>query len=71
MKQWLWEVRNGWRLRPRYRGCRGWEALWAWAAYRLPRRLVYWVLIRAGVTHIHDDEEVPEVPFTEILRRAY
>jgi hypothetical protein len=71
MKQWLWEVQHGWRLRPRYRGHRGWEAIWAWFAYRLPRRLVYWALIRAGVEHIHGDEVVPSVPFMEVLRRAY
>jgi hypothetical protein len=71
MKQWLWEVRNGWRLRPQYRGQRGWNALWACAAYRLPRRLVYHTLIRAGVTHIESGEVVPDVPFTEVLRRAY
>lgn len=71
MKQWLWEVRYGWRLRPRYRGHVGLNAVWAWAAYRLPRRLIYWALIRAGVTHIESGEVVPEVPFMEVLRRVY
>lgn len=71
MKQWLWEVKNGWRLRPRYRGHSGTEAVWAWVAYRLPRRLVYWALIRAGVEYIHDDEVVPSVTFTEVLGRSF
>lgn len=69
MKQWLWEVRVGWRLRPSYGGVRGWEAAWAWLADHLPQKLTYWVVIRAGVHHIHHDEEVPAVPFVTVLQR--
>jgi hypothetical protein len=38
-------------------------------ADRLPRSVVYWTVIRAGVEAIRSDEIVPEVPFTDVLQR--
>lgn len=38
-------------------------------AHRLPRRLAYWSFIDSGVRLIHDDEEVPAVPFVTVLER--
>lgn len=70
LRQYIWEVNNGWRWRPRFRGHRGWDAIWAYVAYLMPRKLVYWCLIRAGVQHIRYDELVPAVPFTEVLSRV-
>lgn len=39
-------------------------------ANRMPKRLVYWTLIRAGAEHIGFREEVPAVPFMTVLQRA-
>jgi hypothetical protein len=45
------------------------DKLACWVAYRLPRRLVYWGLIRAGAKVIEGHETVPEVTFTDVLQR--
>ncbi|QYC53741.1 hypothetical protein SEA_LEROY_75 [Gordonia phage Leroy] len=45
------------------------EAFWRWLAHRLPRKLAYWSYIDTGVRHMGDDV-VPEVTYTEILKRA-
>jgi hypothetical protein len=39
-------------------------------AQRLPRSIVYWTVIRAGVETIESHEEVPAVPFTTVLQRV-
>lgn len=39
-------------------------------AHRLPYRVRYWAYIDFAVKHLHDDDVVPEVGMTEILRRA-
>jgi hypothetical protein len=39
-------------------------------AQRLPRSVVYWTVIRAGVEAIRSDEIVPEVPFCDVLQRT-
>jgi hypothetical protein len=36
----------------------------------LPRSVVYWTVIRAGVEAIRSDEIVPEVPFVDVLSRT-
>jgi hypothetical protein len=41
-----------------------------WVAHALPYRLKYRVYIDFAVTHLRDDDIVPEVGMTEILRRA-
>lgn len=38
-------------------------------AYRLPRRVVYWAIIRAAAATIKGDEEVPGVPVMDVLQR--
>lgn len=40
-----------------------------WIARHLPKRIRYWVYVDIGVNHIHDDEIVPEVLYTDILAR--
>lgn len=45
------------------------DRFYTWLAWRLPRCLVYWVLIRAGVTTIGDNEIVPEVTFVDVIQR--
>ena len=45
---------------------------WQWLAYRLPRRVVYWVLIRVGAevtTGQHGNTIVPELTFMDALER--
>lgn len=48
--------------------CRQRDNLAHIAAILLPKRIVYWSLIRAGVTTMGDDV-IPEVPFMTVLKR--
>lgn len=44
-------------------------------ANHLPLKVCYWVLIRMGVRFVggpqHPEEEVPAVPFLEVLNRCH
>lgn len=42
---------------------------WLWLARRLPKRLAYWSYIVAGSSVIRSNEIVPEVRYTELLKR--
>lgn len=54
---------------PREIGARVRDELAHIAAGTVPRRVRYAVLLRAGVSVIRSDEEVPAVPFLEVLAR--
>lgn len=47
------------------------NTFYRWLAYQLPEGLVYWTVLRAGIEHIADDEEVPAVPYVDVLKRSY
>jgi hypothetical protein len=46
------------------------DALTLALAHRLPRRLAYWSFIDTGVRHIEGNEVVPDVRYTDLLKRA-
>lgn len=65
----LRQSKGGYSLRERL--SRTGELWWYYTAPKLlPRRLRYGVLIHEGVRQIRHDEEVPAVPFTEVLKRT-
>jgi hypothetical protein len=46
--------------------------VWTWLAWKLPKQLIYWATIRAGVhatTGSHSGQVVPELYFSEVLQR--
>lgn len=45
------------------------ERGWQLAAISLPKKLAYWSFIYQGAKHMEPTEEVPTVPYTEILSR--
>jgi len=48
------------------------DRTWMWLADHLPRKLVYWAMVRAGVhatTGEHSSQEVPELTFMDALDR--
>ena len=45
---------------------------WTWLAWKLPRPLVYWAVIRAGVhatTGPYSSQIVPETTLPDVLKR--
>ena len=49
----------------------GLQSPWQIIVRVMPRRLKYWTMIDLGTRHIERNETVPEVPFTEVLQRAW
>lgn len=48
------------------------ESAWQWLANRLPRRVVYWAMIRVGAevtTGQYTNTIVPDLTFMEALKR--
>ena len=45
------------------------EWFWLFVASHLPERLAYWSYICQGVKYMEDNEEVPDVRYTDLLRR--
>lgn len=50
------------------------EKIVTWIAWHLPKSIVYWSTIRAGVyatTGEYSDTIVPEISYTEVLQRCH
>ncbi len=64
-----WVERNYWCTLWLYRRF-GVQSPWGFVVKIMPKRLKYWVLIDQGVKHIHTNEIVPNVRFTQVLQRS-
>lgn len=59
------EKGGGYTIRTRLRYTEEW--FWRTLAHHLPRRLAYWSLIDSGVRYMKPKDEVPAVPFMQVL----
>lgn len=64
----IWDPKINFSLRERVHRTGEWALISV--AHRLPYRLKYRVYIDFAVSHLKDDDVVPEVRMTEILERA-